>query len=150
MTDNLALLARRQMLERGYAAFSRGNLQVFSLIFDLNVVVIDPTRGNPVGRIAALGPHQLLLRAFPGLTVELEELIDNRARSVCRLRLTGTHSDYYRTWEPTGRRVRMEVCEVHEWCEELVVTTQRYWDELTLLNQIGIVVPVPLAVTEVQ
>lgn len=47
----------------------------------------------------------LLLRAFPDLRVEIEDVIAEGDRVACRNTVTGTHRGEYRGLAPTGRTV---------------------------------------------
>ena len=138
----IRISCRRTLLERAYAGLSRGDLEAFCTIFEPEVVVIDPWLGNPVGWAAVVAVQQPLLSAFPGMEYEVEEILEEAARTVCRLKATGLHTGWLGNVPTTGRLVHLAVCDVHEWSRNRVVTFQRYADKLTLLHQVGALLPI--------
>ena len=133
---------RHTLLAGAYAGLSRGDLEAFWAIFEPEVVVIDPGLGNPVGRASVVAIQQPLLSAFPDMEYEVEEILQEEARTVCRLKATGLHTGWLANVPPTGRLVHLAVCDVHEWSRDRVVTFQRYADQLTLLHQVGALLPI--------
>jgi predicted ester cyclase len=129
---------RKQLIARAVEAINRHDLAGYEEVFDPSVVTIDPARGNPIGRNEASTEMGALLGAFPDLHVRLEEVIESGNRTVSLLALTGTNTGSWRGNPPTGRSVRLSICRVGEWIGDQVVTTGSYWDELTLLRQLGL------------
>jgi predicted ester cyclase len=134
----LAPSTRSQLIARAVEAINRHDLAGYEQVFDPAVVTINPVRGNPVGRSEASTEMGALLEALPDLTVSLEEVIESGNRTVSLLALTGTNTGSWRGHPPTGRFVRLRICRIGEWVGEQVVTIGSYWDELTLLRQLGL------------
>jgi predicted ester cyclase len=129
---------REELIKRACEALNRHDLKRFSEVFDDSVITIDPARGNPVGRSQAATEVVLLLEAFPDLHVDLEEVIESGDRTVSLMTVSGTNTGAWRGHAPTGRLARLRMCRVGEWVDSRVVTTGSYWDEMSLLSQLGL------------
>src|ERR1700704_5465426 len=129
---------RRQLMARAVEAINRHDLAGYEEVFDPAVITIDPVRGNPVGRSGASTETGALLAAFPDLNLGVEEVIESGNRTVSLYTLIGTNTGSWRGYAPTGHSVRLRLCRVGEWLGSQVVTVGSYWDELTLLRQLGL------------
>ncbi|MGW2728229.1 ester cyclase [Streptomyces sp. NPDC001494] len=81
----------------------------------------------------------VLLRAFPDLRVEVEEVITEGDKVVCRNTVTGTHLGEYRGLAPTGRPVRYGEIFVFRLAGGRIAEIWGVVDVLAQLRQLGAV-----------
>ncbi|MFF3633944.1 ester cyclase [Streptomyces sp. NPDC002250] len=81
----------------------------------------------------------VLLRAFPDLRVEVEDVITEGDKVVCRNTVTGTHLGEYRGLAPTGRPVRYGEIFVFRLAGGRIAEIWGVVDVLAQLRQLGAV-----------
>jgi predicted ester cyclase len=90
-------------------AVSTGDIEVISKTIDEvvepNVLFHEPVPTGATGAQALKQVWPVLLRAFPDLHVELEDLIEEGDKVVARNSVIGTHQGEYRGLPPTGKSV---------------------------------------------
>lgn len=129
---------RGWILERAYESLNTHDFEGFSQLLDPQVILIEPQLGNPVGRAAIVDAQRSFISAFPDAHHVVEEVIEQGERTAARMTITGTHAGAWDGHDATGRRVRLAICVVTEWSADRVVTWQSYWDQLGLLEQLGV------------
>jgi predicted ester cyclase len=96
-------------LRRFEDAVSTGDTEVISKTLDElvepNMLIHAPVPAGATGAQALKQVWPVLLRAFPDLHVELEDLIEEGDKVVARNTVTGTHQGEYRGLPPTGKSV---------------------------------------------
>ena len=94
--------------------------------------------GGPVlGREGARQNLEMILRAFPDLKLEVEEIIANGNTVVTRLRMIATHKGAYAGIAATNKSVVLEACNVAEIRNGKSVRGRLYADNAKLLQQLG-------------
>lgn len=78
-----------------------------------------------------------LLRAYPDLHIETEDVITEGDRMVCRNTVTGTHRGEYLGIAPTGRAVTYNEIMIFRFADGLITETWGVVDVLSQLRQLG-------------
>jgi len=123
----------RRLVEEG---FNKHNLKLLDEIFSKDAISHDPSQPN-LGR----GPEgaresmQVYTTAFPDSRIEGDYVVQH-------LRASGTHSGPLANIPATGKKTNVTGVITSKLQDGKVVETWSLWDQLTLMQQIG-VVPMP-------
>lgn len=135
--DNAAIV--RRAIEE---VLNRGNLRVIDELCAPNLIAHDPSGPDRAGREADKQFVELLRAAFPDLHFTIHELIAQGDTVVIRYTATGTHQGAFQGIPPTGRRATVQGVGVHHLENGRIKESWAFWDQLSLLRQLG-VVPAP-------
>jgi steroid delta-isomerase-like uncharacterized protein len=95
--------------------------------------------GGPVlGREGARQNLETILRAFPDLKLEVEEIVANGNTVVTRLRMLATHKGAYAGIAATNKSIVLEACNIAEVRNGKSVRGRLYADNAKLLQQLGV------------
>jgi steroid delta-isomerase-like uncharacterized protein len=130
----------RRLVEDG---FNKHNLKFLDEIFSKDAISHDPSQPN-LGR----GPEgaresmQVYTTAFPDSKIIIEREIAEGEYVVQHLRASGTHSGPLGNIPATGKKTNVTGVITSKLQDGKVVETWSLWDQLTLMQQLG-VVPMP-------
>jgi steroid delta-isomerase-like uncharacterized protein len=79
-----------------------------------------------------------LIKAFPDLRIEVEQILASGDSVVTRMRATGTHQGSFGGIAPTGKSISMQACSVVEIRNGKAVRGRLYADNATLFQQLGV------------
>jgi len=79
-----------------------------------------------------------LIRAFPDLRIEIEQILASGDSVVTRMHVTGTHQGSYAGIAPTGKSISLQACSVVEIRKGKAVRGRLYADNATLFQQLGV------------
>jgi steroid delta-isomerase-like uncharacterized protein len=135
-----------ETIQRFWEAHNRGDLDALAELFAPDAVTIDRARGLTFhGRQGIKTFKGDLRRAFPDLVGVSQHTIDAGDTVIVQEQATGTHQGPLGPLGPTGNAMSLLVCAVFQFgTDGLVSSADFYWDQLTLLQQLG-AVPVPSA-----
>ncbi|MEV5311432.1 ester cyclase [Streptomyces sp. NPDC052610] len=140
-TDQVA--RNKAVFSRLHDAMNSGDAEAVAKTID-EVVAPDLLFQAPVS-MGATGAQALkrvwvvLLRAFPDLRVEVEDLIAEGDRVVVRNTVTGTHQGEYRGLPPTGASVRYDEIFVFRFTDGRIAEIWGVVDVLSQLRQLGVI-----------
>jgi predicted ester cyclase len=80
----------------------------------------------------------VLLRAFPDLHLNVEDLIGEGDKVVARIVVTGTHLGDYMGVEPTGKSIAYDEIFIFRFANGRVVETWGVVDVLSQMKQLGV------------
>ena len=104
--------SNKATFSRFHDAMNAGDAEVTSKTIDEiiapNVRFHTPVPMDATGAQALKQVWAVLLRAFPDLHVEVEDVIAESDKVVCRNTVTGTHRGEYRGLPPTGKSVTIK------------------------------------------
>jgi predicted SnoaL-like aldol condensation-catalyzing enzyme len=126
----------RRIIEQG---FNRGDLTVFDELVAADCLE-HQAHGPDVPTVGPASPKAIvttLRRAFPDLTLTIEEMDSVGDRVWARLRSHGTHSGPFLGHEPTGKPISIDVIDVVRIVEGKMVEHWGVADRLSVLLQIG-------------
>jgi steroid delta-isomerase-like uncharacterized protein len=138
-TDQNKATARR-LVDEG---FNRQNLKLVDEIFAKDAISHDPAQPNlsrgPAGAREAMEPYT---KAFPDARLAIEREIAEGDYVVQYLRTSGTHTGPLGTIPATGKKTNVTGVIISRFQDGKIVETWSLWDQLTLMQQLG-VVPMP-------
>src|ERR1700677_850715 len=94
--------------------------------------------GSVLGREGARQNLETILRAFPDLKLEVEEIVANGNTVVTRLRMLATHKGAYAGIAATTKSIVLEACNIAEVRNGKSVRGRLYADNAKLLQQLGV------------
>jgi ketosteroid isomerase-like protein len=132
----------RDLVAQFYAAFDAGDLDAAVAIFSDDLETTDPGMGTVFG----IGPFreylETLKRALPDAQAPIEHLFVADDTVVVEGRFVGTHTGPLTTPDgdvaPTGAHVDLRFADVSRVRDAKVVSYHTYYDQLSLLTQLGL------------
>jgi len=126
-----------------FAAWNAHDVEAFLKRLDQKTVWESDAFPAPFsGHEGARQFFKLYLTAFPDLRLDIEQLLAADSYVIVRWRCTGTHLGPLAAISPTGRKVALHGCSVIELKASKGGHARVYFDNATLLRQIG-VLPTP-------
>ncbi|HXX16646.1 MAG TPA: ester cyclase [Candidatus Eremiobacteraceae bacterium] len=129
----------RRLVEESFAALNAHDLERY--VRDLDDSYIsesDAFRGPVRGKDAVKQLIATYLKAFPDLRFEIEHILASGEYVVSRWRSRGMHRGEFDGVAPTNRPVSLKGCTVSEIRHGRIVKSSIYFDELLMLEQLGI------------
>ncbi|OXM47479.1 ester cyclase [Amycolatopsis thailandensis] len=134
--------------ERNLAAFSRfhdatntGSLRLIERtideVVDPDLVFHTPVPMDVAGARALKQVWTVLLRAFPDLRVEAEDVLADGDKVVCRNTVTGTHQGEFRGLPATGKTVSYREIFIFRFAGGRIAEIWGVVDVFTQLRQLG-------------
>jgi predicted ester cyclase len=139
-------MSTKEPLLRLQQAASTGDAELVARTID-EVVAPDALIRTPAP-IGATGAQLLkevflhLLRAFPDLHIETEDVITEGDKAVYRNTVTGTHRGEYLGIAPTGRRISYAEIFIVRVADGRIVETWGVVDVAAQLRQLGVLPPI--------
>ena len=133
----------KEVARRAYRAISEGarsgDMSGLDEVIAPDIRDHNPEPGQGQGREGARAMFMELARAFPDLSVSIEELIAEGDKVVGRVRFQGTHSGDFQGMPATGKRVEMQVIDILRIENGKIVERWGLGDQLGLMQQLGAV-----------
>jgi steroid delta-isomerase-like uncharacterized protein len=119
--------------------WQRGELDAIDELYDEQFVGHDPSRPSPVyGRGRLRTDIAILRRAFPDLSIELDDILISGDRAAYRYVARATHRGQLGEFAATGRRVTVTGIDIVRFGFSGRIAEQwTWWDALGLLRQLG-------------
>jgi len=108
-----------------------------SRIDDLYVGQSETAPGPIRGREGVRQHLETLLKAFPDLRIEIEQIIASGDSLVVRTSATGTHKGSFAGVAPTNKSIVLQGCNVFEIRNGKAIKGRLYADNATLFQQLG-------------
>jgi steroid delta-isomerase-like uncharacterized protein len=103
-----------------------------------DVLIRTPLPVGVTGAEALKQVWKVLLRAYPDLHVEVEDLIEEGDKLVCRNTVTGTHQGDYLGVPPTGKSVTYKEIFIFRFAGGRIAETWGVADLVAQLRQLGV------------
>jgi ketosteroid isomerase-like protein len=134
----------RDVTDQLTAALITGDLKQAAALHAEDVVSMGPNLGEVTGRDAAVHYMAGLWETFPDATYELVHAFEDGDTAIDEGIVTGTHTEPMPMEgedpvPPTGKRVTFRVAEVVTVRDGLVTSHRFYFDQLAILQELGIV-----------
>jgi steroid delta-isomerase-like uncharacterized protein len=129
----------KKLAQQHYDGMRDNDLDAAASVFTPDCVTIDPTGQMDMTEFRAYG--EAFLKALPDCHMEVRRFIE--APGVCAVEGTfvGTHTGPLATPQgevpPSGRSVRLEFCDVFTEKDGLIGEHRIYYDNLSMLGQLG-------------
>jgi steroid delta-isomerase-like uncharacterized protein len=117
---------------------SRDLDQYLSRIDDSYVGESETAPGPIRGRDGVRKNMEMILKAFPDLRIEIEQIIASGDHVVTRMRATGTHKGTFAGIAPTNKNIVMQGCSVVEIRNGKAIRGRMYADNAALFQQLGV------------
>jgi steroid delta-isomerase-like uncharacterized protein len=125
--------------EQQIAALNARDLDRYLSRIDDSYIGQSETAPGPIrGREGVRQNLEGLIKAFPDLRIEVEQIIASGDSVVTRMHATGTHEGNFAGIAPTGKSISMEACSVVEIRNGKAVRGRLYADNVTLFQQLGV------------
>jgi steroid delta-isomerase-like uncharacterized protein len=135
--------SNKATFSRFHDAMNSGDAEIISKTIDEivapNVQFHTPVPMDATGTQALKQVWAVLLRAFPDLHVEVEDVIAEGDKLVCRNTVTGTHHGEFRGLPPTGKSVRYNEIFIFRFVDGRIAEIWGVVDVLSQLRQLGAV-----------
>ena len=129
-----------RLVEEGY---NKHNFKLLDEIFSRDAISHDPSQPNlGKGPAGARESMQLYTTAFPDSTIVIERQIAEGDYVVQHLRTSGTHTGPLGPIPATGKKTDVTGVIISKLQGGKVVETWSLWDQLSLMQQLG-VIPMP-------
>jgi steroid delta-isomerase-like uncharacterized protein len=120
------------------AALNARDLDGYLSRIDGSYVGQSETAPGPIqGREGVRQNLEGILRAFPDLRIDVEQIIASGDSVVARMRMTATHKGSFAGIAPTNKSVVLEACSVVEIRNGKAIKGRLYADNATLFQQLG-------------
>ncbi len=123
-----------------YERISAGDIAGFGDLVADDFVEHQGAPGLPPTKEGTLEFFRILLAAFPGMRMDVEDLIASGDKTVARVNVTGTHKGEFMGMPPTGTQVDVELIDIQRFDSAGLVC--EHWgvaDMLSLMQQLGAV-----------
>jgi predicted ester cyclase len=121
-----------------YEAFHRNDPALLDRILADQWVDIPPAPGQPPGPQGAKQILTELRIAFPDLTIEIRDVIQQGNKVVVRSEIAGTQQGPFLGRASKGRKLKIQAIDIHEFQNDKIVRTWHSEDWMTGLHQLGI------------
>ncbi len=136
-TENVA--AAKRLYEE---VFTGGDIAVLNSIAIDDLVFHDPTMKEFRGGLQTFKEREaMFFNAFPDKKSTIDDLIPNGDKVVVRWTTTGTHQNELPGVAPTLKPINVSGISILRFDNGKIAEIWQYWDELALLNQLGVQVP---------
>ena len=128
-----------QFAEQAIAALNAHDIERYLKLIDDSYVGESETMPGPIrGREGARKAIDMLLKAFPDLRLEVEQILASGDHVVTRVRLTGTHKGNFAGIAPTNKSVSWHACNVVEVKNGKAIRSRVYAENASLFQQLGV------------
>jgi steroid delta-isomerase-like uncharacterized protein len=138
MTDRMA--ARLKLVEEHVRHENDHNLEAIMATFGATAHYDDePWDAHYVGRDAVRAFYAGLLRALPGLRIDVQHRHASDTAVVLEVVIRGRHLGHWRGLPPTGAQIELPLCGIFTFDDDERLAGERiYYDRATLLRQLGV------------
>jgi len=128
-----------QFAQQQIALLNARDLDQYLSRIDDSYVGESETAPGPIrGRDGVRKNMEMILKAFPDLRIEVEQIIASGDHVVTRMRATGTHRGTFAGLAPTNKNIVMQGCSVVEIRNGKAIRGRMYADNATLFQQLGL------------
>lgn len=128
--------ANKQLVKDFYAALVRADFDAASSMCHDDFVFygqLDTPRAGAAGFMEAERGH---LEAFAGMTMEVTDLVAEDDKVAALVIVEGDHVGEYYGVAPTGRHLRMSMCNLFTVVDGLIVEKRAHYDRLDHIEQL--------------
>ena len=131
----------KAIARRAYDAINRIDLDALEEMVDSDITDHDPAPGQGPGLEGVKQYFSALHAAFPDVHMDVEDMIAEGEKVVARVSVSGTHQGEFLGIEPTGNRVTIKGIDILRITDGRVVEHWGNFDDLSMLQQLGVVEP---------
>jgi steroid delta-isomerase-like uncharacterized protein len=116
-----------------------GNLEIAKELCADNYRLFYPGVDKPMEYEAAKAVLPSIRDGFPDLHFQIENIIAEDDRVVCRLNMEGTHRGEFQGMAPTGKRIKLSCLAELRFRDGKIVEDRPYFDRLHMMEQLGVI-----------
>jgi steroid delta-isomerase-like uncharacterized protein len=127
-----------QVVKRMFDAWNAHDGEAF--VRELDAATVWESESMPATLMGHDGARELFRvwhAALPDLRLDIQQIVPGDDNVVVRFRLTGTHKGDLLGIPATGRPLALQICVVHELRAGKHRHARIYWDNATILRQLG-------------
>lgn len=124
-----------------YEAFSQRVPELIDRIVDPAWVDTPAPSGQPAGPAGLKKIYEELTGAFPDLTIEVKDVLQDGSKVTVRSEIRGTQQQPFMGHESTGAKLHIQAIDIHEFRAGKIVGTWHTEDWLSGLHQLGVLNP---------
>lgn len=121
-----------------YEAFHKNDPSLLDRILSQQWVDIPAALGQPPGPQGAKEILTELRTAFPDLTIQIRDVVEQGDKVVVRSEIAGTQRGPFLGRVPKGRTLKIQAIDIHEFEDGKIVRTWHSEDWMSGLHQLGI------------
>ena len=121
-----------------YEAFSKNDPAILDRILSENWVDIPSAPGQPSGPEAGKTLLAMLTTTFPDLNLTIKDILQDGNKIVVRAEMAGTQKEAFIGFLSKGRKMAIQVVDIHEFKDGKIVRTWHTEDWMTGLRQLGV------------
>jgi len=126
-------------LQRAAMRFKVRDMEGYLNLYDASVIHHGFSSRIRPG-IAGLRDHyDRLLKAFPDMRIDIDDIIADGEKVAHRFLFSGTHKGEFLGMPPTGKLVRTPGVHIHLFKNERAIEVWQVFDNLTFLSELGAV-----------
>ena len=128
----------RTMIEQSVKIWNQGELALIDKLYAPEYVRYHTDISDKLVGLNALKEHVTALRrAYPDLTVKIDDLLVKNDMSVTRWTFTGTNEGAIGEMPPTGKRVQVSGVTIGRFFSGKITKEWAYWNNAAVLDQLG-------------
>ena len=131
-------MSHEATLRRMYDLINAGDIDAVSRIMADDFLENEEIPGIPPTKDGVTDFFRMMRRAFPDLTMTVEDVVDGGDKLVARARLTGTHEGEFMGMSATGRAVNVQLIDIMRFAADGLV--HEHWgitDQMAMMEQLG-------------
>ena len=129
----------RATMTRLYEGINEGNLDLFDVLVDENVVEHEEFPGIPPGREGVKQFFGMMREAFDGFRFDVEDIVVEGDKGAARVTMKGTHSGEFMGVPATGKQVNVSAIDIFRLADGKIVEHWGVTDTMALMQQLGAV-----------
>lgn len=143
MTEAIAETIDTEVLDRIWnEAFEDGDMAVVEAEIPGDYAVQTPGADEPIeGRDAFKEYVAVYGKAFPDISITIEDRIFGEDAVVERFRMKGTHEGEFRGIPPTGNQLEFTGIVIHYVVDDEITESVSEFDAMSVMEQLGVVEP---------
>jgi len=130
-------------IQRLYDLINAGDIDGFGRQLADDFVEHNENPGVPPTKAGTLQYFQMMVRAFPDLRMDVQDVIASGDKAVARLQVFGTHRGEFMGIPATGKSATVNLIDITRFSDDGLA--REHWgvvDQLALMQQLG-VIPTP-------
>jgi steroid delta-isomerase-like uncharacterized protein len=121
-----------------YEAFSKKDPAILDRILSENWMDIPSPAGTPAGPAGVKPLLAMLTTTFPDLTLTIKDILQDGDKVVVRAEMVGTQKEAFMEFPSKGRKMAIQVVDIHEFKDGRIIRTWHTEDWMTGLRQLGV------------
>jgi steroid delta-isomerase-like uncharacterized protein len=129
----------KQIAVKWIESYNSRNADVIISLYDDNIINVQFPWGKSVrGREAMRNTFINVFKAFPDISIEAENIVEESSWVVVEWRFSGTMKGEFAGHAPNNNSFSMHGCEIFQIVNGKILLQHGYWDKATMFHQLNI------------